>query len=297
MKLTTPAPAKVNLCLFLGGTRADGRHELVTLFQSLSLADEVELELVQGATADRVDCPGVEGENLAARALVSLRASGWDAPPVLVTIAKRVPVAAGLGGGSADAAAVLRLAAAVAEVTHEQTQTVAAALGADVPSQLAPGLSIGTGAGEQVERRPPLAPHAYVVLPSAHALSTAEVYREADRLGLARPASWLGDRRERLLAALGSGGLRLPSELIVNELQPAALSLCPPIAAALDAAVEAGAAHAIVSGSGPTVVGIWWGAEAHARAVAAAAGLARDFPGAVAAAPVLALDLPPQRLQ
>jgi 4-diphosphocytidyl-2-C-methyl-D-erythritol kinase len=288
MRLTTPAAAKVNLCLFLGGTRADGRHELVTLFQSLTLADEVELELNPDAGEDRVVCPGVEGENLAARALAALRASGWAAPPVLVTIVKRVPVAAGMGGGSADAAAVLRLAGAVAEVPHEQALAVAAELGADVASQLAPGLSIGTGAGERVERRPPLARHAYVVLPSAHALSTAEVYREADRLGLARPAAWLRDRHERLLAALGGGGARLPSELIVNELQPAALSLHPPIAAALDAAVEAGAAHAIVSGSGPTVVGIWWGEESHARAVAAAAGLARDFPGAVAAEPVTA---------
>jgi 4-diphosphocytidyl-2-C-methyl-D-erythritol kinase len=287
MKHTTPAPAKVNLGLFLGPTRQrDGRHELVTALQSLSLADAVELEVTPEANGDRVICQGVEGENLAARALAALRELGWDAPPVRLTIAKRVPVAAGMGGGSADAAAALRLASTVQPVPAEQLLAVAVALGADVPSQLAPGLSLGTGAGELVQRFPPLARHAYAVLPSAHALSTADVYREADRLGLPRSAAWLRDRHERLAAALAGGGRRLPEELIVNELQPAALSLCPTIADALAAVVEAGASHALVSGSGPTVVGIWWGEEAHARAAAAVAGLAREFPGAVVAEPV-----------
>ncbi|MDE3130480.1 MAG: 4-(cytidine 5'-diphospho)-2-C-methyl-D-erythritol kinase, partial [Acidobacteriota bacterium] len=103
MRLRALAPAKVNLSLFLGGTRADGRHRLVTLFESLSLADTVELEVVDGP-GDQVVCPGVEGENLATRALVGLRARGWDAPAVRVAIEKRIPLAAGMAGGSADAA-------------------------------------------------------------------------------------------------------------------------------------------------------------------------------------------------
>ena len=103
------APAKVNLCLFLGPTRADGRHELVTLFESVSLADELE---IGRRGAGRGGVPGVAGPNLVSDALWALREAGWDAPPVRVEITKRIPVAAGLGGGSADAAAVLRLAPA-----------------------------------------------------------------------------------------------------------------------------------------------------------------------------------------
>ena len=101
------APAKLNLCLFLGPRRDDGLHELCSLFEPLALADAIE---VSEADRDEVVCPGVEGENLAARALAALRERGWDGPPLRIEIEKRIPVAAGLGGGSADAAAVLRLA-------------------------------------------------------------------------------------------------------------------------------------------------------------------------------------------
>ncbi|HZU40711.1 MAG TPA: 4-(cytidine 5'-diphospho)-2-C-methyl-D-erythritol kinase, partial [Solirubrobacteraceae bacterium] len=98
------APAKVNLCLYLGPTRADGRHELVTVFQALDLADDLTMRtLVRGS--DSIVCPGVEGENLAARALTELRARGWDGPPVEITIDKHIPIAGGMAGGSADAAA------------------------------------------------------------------------------------------------------------------------------------------------------------------------------------------------
>ena len=112
------APAKVNLGLFLGGRRApDGRHELVTVMQSISLADELTLQAARdGAEQDELVCSGVPGPpqaNLAAAALAAFRArAGWDAPPMRLTILKRIPVAAGLGGGSADAAATLRLARA-----------------------------------------------------------------------------------------------------------------------------------------------------------------------------------------
>src|SRR5882757_11333111 len=101
------APAKLNLGLYLGRPRPDGLHELCSLFEPLALAD---LLRITEAERDEVVCPGVEGENLAARALAALRERGWDAPPLRIEIEKRTPVAAGLGGGSADAAAVLRLA-------------------------------------------------------------------------------------------------------------------------------------------------------------------------------------------
>jgi 4-diphosphocytidyl-2-C-methyl-D-erythritol kinase len=285
MKLRALAPAKVNLSLFLGPTREDGRHELVTLFQSLSLADVLELEVV--GAEDRVVCPGVEGENLAARALGALRARGWDGPPVSVSIEKRIPVAAGMAGGSADAAAALRLAMAVAPGRAEEVDAIAAGLGADVPSQLMPGVAVGTGAGELVEHFEPLVEHAYVVVPSPFELSTPDVFREADRLGLGRSREELRVRYEALIGVLRPG-CRLPEELVVNDLEPAAVSLCPSIAGVLDAVRGAGAEHALVSGSGPTVVGIWWGEEALLRATEAARTLALRWPGAVAAYPVAA---------
>ena len=107
VRMTLRAPAKLNLCLYLGRRRDDGLHELASLFCPLTLADRL---VVSDAERDEVVCPGVEGRNLATAALAALRDRGWSHPPVRVEIEKRIPVAAGLGGGSADAAAVLRLA-------------------------------------------------------------------------------------------------------------------------------------------------------------------------------------------
>src|SRR5207253_7936237 len=101
-------PAKLNLCLYLGAVREDGLHDLCSLFEPLALADLIE---VTPAERDEVICSGVEGENLATRALVALRERGWEGEPLRIEIEKRVPIAAGLGGGSGDAAAILRLAA------------------------------------------------------------------------------------------------------------------------------------------------------------------------------------------
>ncbi|MBV8956457.1 MAG: 4-(cytidine 5'-diphospho)-2-C-methyl-D-erythritol kinase, partial [Solirubrobacterales bacterium] len=150
MKLRAFGPGKVNLCLLLGPPRADGRHELVTLIESVSLADELHLETLPEGP-DHVLCPDVEGENLASRALAELRARGWNGPPVRIEIDKRVPIAAGMGGGSADAAATLRLAAELAPGRPEEVISLATQLGADVPSQLAPGVSLATGIGDIVE--------------------------------------------------------------------------------------------------------------------------------------------------
>jgi 4-diphosphocytidyl-2-C-methyl-D-erythritol kinase len=285
VRATALAPAKVNLCLFLGGVRgSDGRHELVTVFESVSLADR--LWLSSGGSSDRVVCPGVDGPNLVERALAELRAAGWSSPPVTISIEKRIPVAAGMGGGSADAAAALRLARAVEPVADETLMAIAAALGADVAAQVAPGVSVGTGAGEVVAPVDALAEHAYLILPSPFGLSTAEVYLEADRLGLARSAADLGAVRRQLEAALAPGA-RMPESLIVNDLQPAAVSLRAEIELALDDARHAGAAQAIVCGSGPTVAGVYWGDGAQARAAVGAAALAGTYPEATAVVPVL----------
>ncbi|MEX2106040.1 MAG: hypothetical protein WD810_04005 [Solirubrobacterales bacterium] len=245
------APAKLNLCLYLGRTRADGLHELCSLFEPLALADLIE---ISDADADEVVCPGLEGENLAARALAALRERGWDRGPLRVEIDKRVPVAAGLGGGSADAAAILRLARG--RVTG--LQEIAAELGADVPSQLVPSLALVRGAGERVEPLPEPAPHAAVLLPDGGGLGTADVFAEADRLGLGREQAELDELAARLREVAGAGASPLSyPDLLVNDLEAPARSLRPAIGDALDQLREAGAPIAILSGSGPTAVGLF----------------------------------------
>jgi 4-diphosphocytidyl-2-C-methyl-D-erythritol kinase len=261
------APAKLNLCLYLGPRRGDGLHELCSLFEPLALADLIE---VSEAERDEVVCPGVEGENLATRALAGLRERGWRRPPLRIEIEKRVPVAAGLGGGSGDAAAILRLAAG--EV--DDLQGLAAELGADVPSQLRPSLALVRGAGERVEPLPKPAPHAAVLLPDGGGLGTAEVFAEADRLGLGREPEELESLAVRLREAAGAGASPLAyPELLANDLAAPARSLRPAIGDALDELREAGAPVALLSGSGPTAVGLF---ADLAAARAAAAAIDRD---------------------
>lgn len=285
-RLRARAPAKVNLCLLVGSVREDGRHELVTVLESLSLCDELELTVLADADADEVVCPGVYGPNLVTAALERLRAHGWDGPRVRIEVVKRIPVAGGMAGGSADAAAALRLAEAVHPVADDVIAVVAAELGSDVPSQLVPGVWIGTGAGELVEPGEPLEPHALVVVPLTFGLSTAEVYREADRLGALRSTSELWSSLEALRAVLSLPQGSIPAELRVNDLERAAVSLRSEIAGALEDVRAAGAEGALVSGSGPTVVGLLWGEDAADRADALAAELSGRYPGACAAVPV-----------
>lgn len=277
------AYAKVNLCLFVGPIRSDGRHELVTLFESAGLKDDLVITPLASGP-DEVVCPGVAGENLVAVALAALRESGWDAPPVRVEITKRIPVAAGLGGGSADAAAVLRHAERLAPVAWSTVEAIAARLGADVPSRLTPGPSIGTGAGEVVELAPNLEDHNLLIVPQPFGLSTAEVYREADRLGLTRSTEELAairaDLQERVRDQEHTPSA-LPCRLLLNDLEAAALSLAPEILLALNAARAAGAHQVLVCGSGPTVIGVFWGTDFHPVQVAAKR-LRDRYPGAIA---------------
>jgi len=259
------APAKLNLCLFLGRRREDGLHELCSLFEPLALADAIE---VSEAGRDEVLCDGVEGENLADIALRGLRERGWERGPLRIEIEKRIPVAAGLGGGSADAAAVLRLAAG--EVAG--LEQLAAGIGADVPSQLDPALALVRGTGERVARLPRPAPHAVVLLPGSGGLSTADVFDEADRLGLGRGPAELEELAGRLLSAAGAGASPLEyAELLENDLEPAARRLRPDVGEALAALREAGAPLTLLTGSGPTAFGVFADLGS-ARAAAAACG-------------------------
>jgi len=260
------APAKINLGLFVGPVReSDGRHELVSVMQSISLADELTLEAAGvSSERDEVVCPGVPGdpnENLAAAALRAFRAStGWRAPPLRLRVLKRIPVAAGLGGGSADAAAALRLARHASGLGDEQLlRALAGELGADVPAQISPGRWLASGAGERLrELAPARSRFGVLVLAADVALSTADVYREADRLGQTRTEVELSTRHAELYSALEHGApLPAATELLHNDLQRAAVSLCPEIATALQQARKAGAEPALVSGSGPTVIGLF----------------------------------------
>jgi 4-diphosphocytidyl-2-C-methyl-D-erythritol kinase len=271
------APAKLNLCLYLGPRRNDGLHELCSLFEPLALADAME---VSKAERDEVICVEVPGENLAMRTLSALRAAGWDAPPLRIEIEKRIPVAAGLGGGSADAAAVLRLARGDLHVhtTGKSPQldltALAAELGADVPSQLTPALSLVRGAGESVERLPDPAPHAVVLLPGGGGLSTAAVFAEADRMGLGRSEEELDGLAMQLHGAAGDRASPLEiASLLSNDLEPAATSLRPDVGEALEALRRGGAPLGLLSGSGATAFGLF---PDLAEAERAAAALERD---------------------
>ncbi len=294
------APAKINLGLFLGPTRAsDGRHELVTVMQSISLADEVTLEAApEGSERDEVLCPGVlcaPDENLAAQALRVFRAStGWDAPPLRLSIVKRIPVAAGLAGGSADAAAALRLAAHTSGLGDEPLlRTLGAQLGADVPAQISPGRWLATGAGEHLQKLAPARSRfGVLVLALDVELSTAAVYARADELGPARAQGALDELRRELQGAFEHGApLPAATELLHNDLQRAAVSLCPQIAGALAQAREAGARPSLVSGSGPTVLGLFAPRDGRpdgglALAQVAAARLVDRLPAPICAEPV-----------
>jgi 4-diphosphocytidyl-2-C-methyl-D-erythritol kinase len=276
VRLETRAPAKINVCLFLGPTRADGRHELVSVMQSVSLTDKLRLELT-GGPQDEVHCPGIDGDNLVAGAIARFRAAtGWDGEGVRISVEKRIPVAAGMAGGSADAGAALRLLAQhTGRGEREVLQQIAAGLGADVPAQVRPGRVLATGAGEQIQRIPGTAPYAVLVVASPEPLPTATVFREADRLGLPRDAAGLA----AALTSVRAGLPDLPDALCVNELQPAALALRPELEGTLAAVRDAGADVAMVSGSGPTVLGLF-------RDRAAATAAAERFPGARVARPV-----------
>ena len=224
-------------------------------------------------------CDGVEGPNLVGVALEAMRARGWQRPPLRIEIDKRIPVAAGLGGGSADAAAVLRLAAG----ELDDLPAIAAGLGADVPSQLEPSPALVAGAGEVIERLPAPGEFAAVLIPDSDGLSTAEVYAEADALGIGRPQDELAELAERLRVAAGGGASPLEyTDLLVNDLAQAAISLRPRIAEALVALEEVGAVHSLVTGSGPTAVGLFGDMPA---ADAAASALPPRHAAAIISAP------------
>jgi 4-diphosphocytidyl-2-C-methyl-D-erythritol kinase len=273
-RLTVRARAKVNLGLEVLSRRADGYHALSTLLTAVDLADRVTIEIT-GRDRDAApislscDTPGVPPgpDNLAWRAADAMRREAGDAPPVRIHLAKAIPVAAGLGGGSADAAAVVagldRLWGV--RLTSARRQALATGLGMDVPFFLGSGAALGTGRGERLAPAPTLAPLPLVLVNPGFPLATRDVY------GQLRAGDFTDGRAVRALAAALAEPPRAVAARLVNGLEAGAARLWPGLAAVKAALLDAGALGAVMSGSGPTVVGV---AASHAAARRIAAALA-----------------------
>ena len=255
--VTVRVPGKVNLHLAVGDRRDDGYHELTTVFQAVSLVDEVtvrnadvlSLELV-GEGADELP---TDERNLAWQAAERLAEHVGRAPDVSIMIDKSIPVAGGMAGGSADAAAVLVAMNSLWELAlpRRDLRMLAAKLGSDVPFALHGGTALGTGRGEELATV--LSRNVFHwVLAFAHSgLATPAVFAELDRLREVGDPPRL-DEPGPVLAALAAGDPEQLAPLLGNEMQAAAVSLDPALRRALRAGVEAGALAGIVSGSGPT---------------------------------------------
>ena len=257
--VTVRVPAKINLQLSVGPPRADGYHDLVTVFHAVSLFDEV---TVTSADHDAVVVTGegarqvpADGDNLALRAVNALRAAlPGVGEPVRVAIRKRIPVAAGLAGGSADAAAALVACNELwnAGLSQGQLCEVAADVGSDVAFAVLGGTAVGRGRGEQLTKAlVPNAQYHWVLAFADGQLSTPSVYARTDELragaAVTPPALDPG-----LMGALRAGDPVRVGNALSNDLQPAALALFPALRKTLDAGREFGALGALVSGSGPT---------------------------------------------
>ncbi|GGQ03699.1 4-(cytidine 5'-diphospho)-2-C-methyl-D-erythritol kinase [Streptomyces roseolilacinus] len=272
MSITVRVPAKVNVQLAVGPARPDGFHDLANVFLAVSLHDEV---TATRADALRVTCEGPDADrvpldrtNLAARAAELLAARHGITPDVHLHIAKDIPVAGGMAGGSADGAAALLACDALwgTGASRAELLDICAELGSDVPFSLVGGAALGTGRGERLTEIPLGGTFHWVFAVADGGLSTPAVYAEFDRLTPDAPEPVASPA---LLDALRTGDTTALAGALANDLQPAALSLRPSLADTLAAGTGAGALAGIVSGSGPTTAFLVKDAEA-AEAVAAA---------------------------
>ena len=267
----------MNLYLGVGDRRQDGYHELTTVFHAVSLSDDITVRAadilslqVHGEGADEVP---TDARNLAWQAAELMAEHVGRAPDVEITIDKSIPVAGGMAGGSADAAAVLVGINALWElgVPRRDLHAIAGRLGSDVPFALHGGTALGTGRGEELATVLARNTFHWVLAFGAGGLSTAAVYAEIDRLRAAGEPPQLADP-EPLLTALSSGDPHELAPLLGNDLQPASLSLEPNLRRTLRAGTEAGALAGIVSGSGPTCAFLCASAEAAVQVSAELAG-------------------------
>jgi 4-diphosphocytidyl-2-C-methyl-D-erythritol kinase len=259
LSVTVLVPAKVNLHLGVGPLRPDGKHELHTIYQAVSLYDEVSLEptsdgaLTVEVVGEHVDGVPPDDDNLAVQAVRAVAALAGVEPSLRLTLRKGIPVGGGLAGGSADAAAALVAADALwgCRFSRSDLHGLAAGLGSDVAFLLHGGTALGTGHGEVVSPVLSRGEWHWVLAVAEVGLSTPAVYAELDRqrgddAGTASAA-------DGVLAALRSGDVVALGRALRNDLQSPALHLRPNLARVLDAGRELGAAGGIVSGSGPTV--------------------------------------------
>jgi 4-diphosphocytidyl-2-C-methyl-D-erythritol kinase len=257
VSVTVRVPAKVNVQLAVGAARADGFHDLANVFLAVGLYDEI---TVTPADELRVTCDGPDADqvpldrtNLAARAAVALAERYGRSPGVHLHIAKDIPVAGGMAGGSADGAGALVACDALWQTgaPREELLEICAELGSDVPFSLVGGAALGIGRGEQLTPLEVGGTFHWVFAMAGRGLSTPAVFREFDRLGegtdIPEPVA-----SQELLAALAKGDPDALAAAVSNDLQPAALSLFPELAGTLAAGRAAGALTALVSGSGPT---------------------------------------------
>ncbi|MFI8892192.1 4-(cytidine 5'-diphospho)-2-C-methyl-D-erythritol kinase [Streptomyces paradoxus] len=257
MSVTVRVPAKVNVQLAVGAARPDGFHDLANVFLAVGLYDEI---TVTPADELRVTCEGPDADqvpldrtNLAARAALALAERYGRDPGVHLHIAKDIPVAGGMAGGSADGAGALVACDALWETgaSRDELLGICAELGSDVPFSLVGGAALGIGRGEQLTPLETGGTFHWVFAMAGRGLSTPAVFREFDRLGegtdIPEPVA-----SQELLAALAKGDPDALAAAVSNDLQPAALSLFPELAGTLAAGRAAGALTALVSGSGPT---------------------------------------------
>lgn len=258
--VTVRVPGKVNLFLAVGDLRDDGYHELTTVFHAVSLFDEITVRnadvLSLEVSGEGVEEVPTDHRNLAWRAAELLAEHVGRAPDVAISVEKSIPVAGGMAGGSADAAAVLVAMNSLWElgVPRRDLHTLAAELGSDVPFALHGGTALGTGRGEQLATVLARNTFHWVLAFGQRGLSTPKVFAEIDRLR-ANPDRGAAPRLEEpepLLAALASGDAAQLAPLLGNDLQSAAVSLDSGLRRTLRAGEDAGALAGIVSGSGPT---------------------------------------------
>ncbi|RBY94241.1 4-(cytidine 5'-diphospho)-2-C-methyl-D-erythritol kinase [Blastococcus sp. TBT05-19] len=281
------APAKVNVHLGVGPLRDDGFHELHTVYLAVSLFDTVSARpgeglslTVSGEGTGVAAGPGlVPGDrtNLVWRAAELLAEHAGVAADAALDVAKSIPVAAGLAGGSADAAAALVALDALwgTRASREDLLGLAARLGSDVPFSLVGGAALGTGRGEQVTPVLARSRSHWVLGIAGEGLSTPAVYGELDRMRAAGalPAAAGPSPADPVIAALRAGEAAPLAAALTNDLQPPALTLRPDLRRALRAATDAGALAALVSGSGPTVAALAPDETAAVRLAAELAGV------------------------
>lgn len=258
--VTVRAPAKVNLLLAVGDRRPDGYHELTTVYQAVSLTDEVTATAAPGEVTATVSGEGAgdvpPGEdNLAVRAARLLAAEARIDAAVRLVIRKGIPVAGGMAGGSADAAAALVACSELwgLGLDREVLARLGAQLGSDVPFALHGGTALGTGRGGQLTDVLARGDYHWVFALADGGLPTPGVYAELDRLRSTPEDASVGyDAAQPVLAALRAGDPAALGQVLRNDLEPPALRLRPGLRRTLDAGRELGALGARVSGSGPT---------------------------------------------